>query len=196
MAFQCYIINKPFQVLTAFTSSDGKKHLGDFFKVPKDVYPVGRLDYDSEGLLVLTNDKQLTNRLLNPEFAHKRSYWVQVEGDITPEALEQLSIGVDININGIPHHTKPAKAMKLETPPNISERNPTVRFRENIPTSWISLTLTEGKNRQVRRMTAAVGFPTLRLVRYKIEQLGLQQLQPGEMLEISRNQLYKKLGIS
>lgn len=170
--------------------------MGDFFKVPKDVYPVGRLDYDSEGLLVLTNDKQLTNRLLNPEFAHKRSYWVQVEGDITPEALEQLSIGVDININGIPHHTKPAKAMKLETPPNISERNPTVRFRENIPTSWISLTLTEGKNRQVRRMTAAVGFPTLRLVRYKIEQLGLQQLQPGEMLEISRNQLYKKLGIS
>ncbi|MDA3613295.1 pseudouridine synthase [Polluticaenibacter yanchengensis] len=196
MAFQCYIINKPFQVLTAFTSADGKKHLGDLFKVPKDVYPVGRLDYDSEGLLILTNDKQLTNRLLNPEFAHKRSYWVQVEGDITEEAIAKLSTGIEINVNGIPHNTQPAKAVKLKTAPDIPERNPPVRFRENIPTSWLSLTLTEGKNRQVRRMTAAVGFPTLRLIRYKIEQLTISALKPGEISEISRNQLYKKLGIS
>ena len=196
MAFQCFVIHKPYQVLTAFTAKDGKQHLGDFFKVPKDVYPVGRLDYDSEGLLILTNDKQLTNRLLNPEFGHKRSYWVQVEGAITEEALAKLSAGVDISIDGQTHHTKPAKAILLTTPPTIEERNPPIRVRENIPTSWISLTLTEGKNRQVRRMTAAVGFPTLRLVRYKMEQLTLQGMKTGEMIEMSRNQLYKKLGIS
>lgn len=181
-----YLLHKPFQVLTQFSPEGDKQTLADILPdIAKDIYPVGRLDYDSEGLLLLTNDKSLTHRLLNPKFAHQRTYHVQVEGTITDEALAQLQKGVTININGKTHYTLPAIAKKLPDDIIVSERNPPIRFRKNIPTSWLSLTLTEGKNRQVRKMTAAVGFPTLRLIRYAMGKVTVDNLKPGEYIEIS-----------
>ncbi|NML19711.1 pseudouridine synthase [Pseudoflavitalea sp. G-6-1-2] len=190
-----FVIYKPFQVLSQFTSEEGKQCLSDYFKVPSDVYPVGRLDYDSEGLLLLTNDKSVNHRLLHPSFAHEREYWVQVEGSITNEAIQLLSSGITISIDGKNHRTKPARAIRFEEEPNVPPRNPPIRFRQNIPTSWISLSLTEGKNRQVRRMTAKTGFPTLRLIRYRIGHLTIDRLAPGEMQELSRNIFCKGVGI-
>jgi 23S rRNA pseudouridine2457 synthase len=190
--FKYYIIYKPFQVLSQFSKEGDKKMLADFFNVEKDVYPVGRLDYDSEGLLILTNDKQLNHRLLHPDFAHKREYYVQVDGAITSDAINTLQQGVSINIDGKLHKTKPATASLL-IDPIVCERTPPIRFRKDIPTSWISLILTEGKNRQVRKMTAAVGFPTLRLIRYKIETLCIDAMKPADMIQISKASLYKKL---
>jgi 23S rRNA pseudouridine2457 synthase len=165
---------------------EGKKTLADYFNVPKDVYPVGRLDFDSEGLLLLTNDKSLNQYLLNPSKAHEREYWVQVEGRISQEAIQQLCKGININIDGKLHKTLPAKAVAINDEPNLPTRNPPIRFRQNIPTSWFSLTLHEGKNRQVRRMTAAVGFPTLRLVRWRIGKLDLKGMLPGDMVMVSK----------
>ena len=188
-----YIIYKPFMVLSQFSAVEGKQTLADYFEVPKDVYPVGRLDYDSEGLLILTNDKQLNNRLLNPLFAHEREYWVQVDGAATQEAVEQLQKGVSINIDGKQYRTKPCKASLFEAPPIVPERNPPIRFRKEIPAPWLRVQLKEGKNRQVRRMTAAVGFPTLRLIRYRIEKLTIDHLQPGEMMKMEQKELYKLL---
>lgn len=191
-----FIIYKPFQVLSQFTSTEGKQSLHDYFKLPSDVYPVGRLDYDSEGLLLLTNDKQVNHLVLHPTFAHEREYWVQVEGNITEAALQQLRKGVSISIDGKVHHTQPALAHLFTNPPDVPDRNPPIRFRQNIPTSWISLSLTEGKNRQVRRMTAKTGFPTLRLIRYRIGTLTIAAMQPGEMQELDRDSFYKGAGIS
>ena len=188
-----FIIYKPYLVLSQFSAVEGKQTLADYFDVPKDVYPVGRLDYDSEGLLILTNDKQLNNRLLNPLFAHEREYWVQVDGAITNEAVEQLQKGVSINIDGKQYRTKPCKASLFSELPIVPERNPPIRFRKEIPAPWIKLILKEGKNRQVRRMTAAVGFPTLRLIRHRIEKLTLDGLQPGEIIEIEQEDIYKML---
>ncbi len=183
--FRYYLFYKPFQVLSQFSEEGDKKTLADFFKgVPKDVYPVGRLDYDSEGLLLLTNDKALSHQLMEPQFAHERTYCVQVEGTVTEEALKQLSKGVTININGKKHQTLPAIAKEWKGEPKVPERFPPIRFRKDIPTSWIALTLTEGKNRQVRRMTAAVGFPTLRLIRFSIGDATIKGLQPGEYAEM------------
>lgn len=174
------IFYKPYQVLSQFSPEGGKKTLKDYFPhLEKDIYPVGRLDFDSEGLLLLTNDKILNHQLLDPTYAHKRTYWVQVDGAITQETLNHLQKGVVIQIDGKPYKTKPAVAQLLEEEPDVPERNPSIRYRKNIPTSWIALTLTEGKNRQVRRMTAAVGFPTLRLIRYSIGKVTLNGLQPG-----------------
>lgn len=180
MQFSYILFYKPFHVLTQFTPEEGKKTLADFLDIAKDIYPVGRLDYDSEGLLLLTNDNRLKQRLLEPEFGHKRTYWVQVEGEITEEAISKLEKGVMISVNGKKHKTKPAIAKKLDREPELPERDPPIRYRANIPDSWLSLTLTEGKNRQVRRMTAAVGYPTLRLVRYSIEKLTIDGMMPGE----------------
>lgn len=175
-----FVFYKPYQVLSQFSPEGDKKTLKDYFPyAEKDIYPVGRLDYDSEGLLLLTNDRALTHRLLDPSFAHKRTYWAQVEGDITPEAIMQLKNGVDISVDGKRYRTKPADASVMNAAPVVPERNPPIRFRKNIPTSWISLTLTEGKNRQVRKMTAAAGFPTLRLIRYSIERITIDDLHPG-----------------
>jgi len=188
-----YIFYKPFQVLTAFTSDDGKKTLSDFVRVPRDVYPVGRLDYDSEGLLLLTNDKSLNQRLLHPTYRHQRTYWVQVEGDITVEALQRLQAGIGISLDGKSYTTLPARVQRLENAPAVPERHPPIRFRQNIPDTWIELTLTEGKNRQVRKMTAAVGFPTLRLIRTAIGNLSLGKMQPGEWIELSGNTVRKQL---
>ncbi len=188
-----FLIYKPYQVLSQFSPQEGKQTLADFFTVPKDVYPVGRLDYDSEGLLLLTNDKLLNNRLLNPKFAHQREYWVQVDGAIGFEAINKIQKGVTINIDGKDYATKPCIAALFEKDPELPERNPPIRFRKEIPAPWIRMILTEGKNRQVRKMTANVGFPTLRLVRYRIEELVLDSLQPGNMIQLSQTEIYQKL---
>ncbi len=179
-----FIFYKPFQVLSQFSEEENKKTLSDFFTdVSKDIYPVGRLDFDSEGLLILTNDKALTHQLLDPKFAHARTYFAQVEGTVTTEAIKKMEGGVMITVDGKSYKTKKAKAAIIEEPA-LPERNPPIRFRKNIPTSWISLTLTEGKNRQVRKMTAAVGFPTLRLVRHSIGKLKIDGLKPGVYVEM------------
>ena len=181
-----YIIYKPFRVLSQFSPQESKATLKDFFPVPPDVYPVGRLDFDSEGLLILTNDRQMNHRLLDPAFAHEREYWVQVEGAIGPAALRHLETGVTIPVDGKPYTTRPARARLITPDPLVPERVPPIRFRAQIPTSWISLTLTEGKNRQVRKMTAQTGFPTLRLIRFRIRQITIEGMQPGEMREIRK----------
>lgn len=189
-----FIIYKPYLVLSQFSTEDSSKQtLKDFFSVPKDVYPVGRLDYDSEGLLLLTNDTRLNHRLLHPSFAHEREYWVQVDGAVSGDALLQLAQGVTITPDGKPYRTKPCRAQLLSPDPVVPARIPPIRFRKEIPAPWIQMILTEGKNRQVRRMTAAVGFPTLRLIRQRIEQVTLGDLQPGEMVPLPQKTIYKKL---
>jgi 23S rRNA pseudouridine2457 synthase len=174
---------------------DDKKSLKDFFDVPTDVYPVGRLDYDSEGLLILTNDKKLNHDLLNPLHAHEREYWVQVEGNITEDAIAELQQGVSISNNGKIYQTQKCKAEKFNVNPNVKERNPPIRTRKTVPDSWIKLILKEGKNRQVRKMTAKVGFPTLRLIRFRIEKITLDRLHPGEMKMLTQTELYNLLQI-
>jgi 23S rRNA pseudouridine2457 synthase len=183
-------------VLSQFSPQEGKKTLKDFFDVPANVYPVGRLDYDSEGLLILSDDRHLNSYLLNPSQMHEREYWVQVEGNITSHAVDQLQRGVTININGKMHHTRSCKAAIIPQPAEISERDPPIRFRKNIPVSWLKIILMEGKNRQVRKMTAKVGFPTLRLIRYRIEKITIAHLSPGEMKLLSQSELYNLLRIN
>ena len=179
-----FLLNKPYGVLTQFTDKENRPTLSSLYKFPKDVYPVGRLDLDSEGLLLLTNDKSLTNFLLNPKFKHEREYFVQVEGVPTEEAIKKLCDGVIIENR----KTLPAK-VKLIEDPNFEKRNPTIRERKNIPTSWLSITIYEGRNRQVRRMTAAVGYPTLRLVRVRIENLFLGNLKSGEVRKLTTDEI-------
>ncbi|MFN0202791.1 MAG: pseudouridine synthase [Bacteroidia bacterium] len=182
-----FLIYKPYNMLSQFSKeTDTQTTLQDLgFAFPKEVYPVGRLDSDSEGLLLLTDDKSLNQRLLNPKFAHSRTYCVQVEGEIGEEALAKLRNGVKIRIDKKEHLTQKAQAEKCENEPNLPPREPPIRYRANIPTSWLLLTLTEGKNRQVRRMTAAVGFPTLRLVRVAIGGYEIGEMQPAEVRELS-----------
>lgn len=196
MNYRYFLIYKPFGMMSQFSREGDKPTLADLpFQFPKDIYPVGRLDADSEGLLLLTNDSFLNNRLLNPKFKHQRTYFVQVDGQISEEAVQKLQKGVQISIDGKPHHTLPAKAELLVNEPPLPPRNPPIRVRQTIPTSWISLTLHEGKNRQVRRMTAAVGFPTLRLVRWAIEEVKAGTMQPAEVVEVEKEWLFKKLKI-
>ncbi len=183
-----YVINKPYGVLSQFTDDQKRKTLSSIFKFPKDVYPVGRLDYDSEGLLLLTNDKSLTEFLLNPKNRHEREYYVQVENIPAESDLQKLREGVMLRDG----KTLPAKA-ELIKDPGFPTRVPPVRERKNIPTQWISLTLTEGKNRQVRRMTAAIGFPTLRLVRVRIKKLKMEILNRGGVKEIIQSEVEKYL---
>ncbi|MFK7971450.1 MAG: pseudouridine synthase [Bacteroidia bacterium] len=189
-SYRYYKIHKPFGVLSQFTK-ELPEHitLADHFDVPKDVYPVGRLDKDSEGLLVLTNDPTVNQLLLDPKHAHKRTYWVQVEGEPTSEALAALQRGVSFRIKGKIHRSRPALAEMITPSPDMPDRTPPVRFRKNIPTTWMSLTLHEGKNRQVRRMCAAVGFPVLRLMRVSIGDLELGTLPPGKMEACSRKDI-------
>lgn len=184
-----FLIYKPFQVLSQFTSTEGKLCLKDILHVPTDVYPVGRLDYDSEGLLLITNDKSINQQLLNPIFAHQRTYWVQVDGAITPAALAQLTKGVTINIDGKAYKTKPAKLELLPDVVQVPDRNPPIRFRKNIPTSWVAIQVTEGKNRQVRKMFAQVGFPVLRLIRAKLGKYTIQDMQPGDCLSLTATEV-------
>ncbi len=188
-----FIIYKPYLVQSQFSPVEGKQTLADYFDVPIDVYPVGRLDHDSEGLLILTNDKQLNHRLLHPKFKHEREYWVQVDGAITHDAITQLSKGVTIAVDGKQHRTAPATVHLFETDPVVPVRNPPIRFRKEIPAPWISMVLQEGKNRQVRKMTASAGFPTLRLIRYRIEEITISGMQPGDLVSLSKTFLYKQL---
>jgi 23S rRNA pseudouridine2457 synthase len=181
---QYYLLHKPYDVLCQFTDSLGRKTLKDFGPFPKDVYSVGRLDIDSEGLLLLTNDNEVNHRLTEPEFEHPRTYLVQVEGNPSPEALAQLERGVIIH----GERTKPVQARLLESEPLLQQRIPGIRYRKNIPTAWIEVTLREGRNRQVRKMTAAVGHPTLRLVRSKIGELTLGSLKPGDSLQLTADE--------
>lgn len=168
------LLNKPFNVLSQFSGGEPGETLAHFVKVP-DVYPAGRLDKDSEGLLLLTDDGRLQAEISSPRFKLPKTYLAQVEGIPTEEALKKLRNGVTLNDGP----TRPAEA-KLIDPPDLWERNPPVRYRKSVPDSWISLTITEGRNRQVRRMTAAVGFPTLRLVRWQIGDWTVEGLAPGE----------------
>jgi 23S rRNA pseudouridine2457 synthase len=186
---QYYLLYKPFQVLSQFTSTDGKLCLKDIIEVEKDVYPVGRLDYDSEGLLLLTNDKKINHQLLHPSFEHKRTYWVQVDGAITQEAIQQLAKGVTINIDGKSYSTKPASVHILPDNIEVPERNPPIRYRKAIPTSWVSIALIEGKNRQVRKMFASVGFPVLRLIRAQMGKYGIDKMQPGDLIHLSEGEV-------
>ena len=183
--FKYFIINKPYGLLSAFTDKESGAVLGDLYKFPKDVYPVGRLDKDSEGMLLLTNDKELNHYLLNPKFRHEREYLVQVEGIPSKQALDMLRKGLLIEGK----ITLPAKVKLLSTPPEISERIPPVRKRLTIPTSWLIIALYEGRNRQVRKMTAKSGFPTLRLIRIRIGRLTLGSLALGKVKELTADEV-------
>lgn len=168
------LFNKPFRVMSQFSEEGDKSTLADFIQAP-NFYPAGRLDFDSEGLLLLTDRGALQHIIASPDFKLPKTYWVQVEGNITKEALIKLRQGIELK-DGL---TKPAQAKKMQEP-NVWPRNPAVRHRKNIPTSWIELQIKEGKNRQVRRMTAAVGFPTLRLIRYAIGHYTLDTTPTGQ----------------
>ncbi|MCX7986024.1 MAG: pseudouridine synthase [Bacteroidales bacterium] len=189
--YQYFIVHKPYLMLSQFTFGEGQSGLSNLnFKFPPDVYPVGRLDADSEGLLLLTNDKRLYSFLFDEKNPHPRTYLVQVEGVFSEQAKEKIEKGVLINLKGHKYLTKPAKVEILNEEPNVPPRVPPIRFRKSIPTSWIKITLWEGKNRQVRRMTAAVGYPTLRLIRIAIGNIHLGALQPGEVKAIDASQVY------
>lgn len=181
MSYRYILFNKPYGVLSQFTDSSGEKRtLKDYISVT-GVYPVGRLDWDSEGLMLLTNNGQLQHRLSHPQFGHSRTYLVQVERIPDSNAIQQLQAGVIIS----DRLTRPAIVKLLPDEPLLPEREVPIRFRKNVPTAWLEMTLTEGRNRQVRRMTAKVGFPTLRLVRVAIARLTLHNLPSGQFRDLT-----------
>lgn len=189
VANKYYIINKPYGVLSQFTDKERRKTLAEFYNFPKHVYPAGRLDFDSEGLLILTNDKSLTDHILNPKNKHEKEYFVQVERIPDEISLKKLREG--ILIKGI--QTLPAK-VKIINDPNFPSRNPPIRKRKTVPTCWLSIIITEGRNRQVRRMTAGINHPTLRLVRVRIKNIKLINLKSGKVRELKSEEvkeLYK-----
>jgi 23S rRNA pseudouridine2457 synthase len=175
---------KPYDVLCQFNDAQARKTLKTFVPIP-GIYPVGRLDRDSEGLLLLTDDGPLAHRLTDPRFEHPRTYLVQVERTPTAEALTALRQGVELNDG----RTRPAQVELLAEPPALPDRKVPIRFRKNVPTAWLRLTIREGRNRQVRRMTATVGFPTLRLVRVAIGPIELGDLSPGQWRELTAMEL-------
>jgi len=188
------LFHKPFDVLSQFTPESGRPGLSKYGPFPTDVYAAGRLDADSEGLLLLTNDNRVKHRLMLPRNAHPRTYLAQVEGIPTEGAIHCLQTGVRIK----DYQTKPARVRLLDTEPTLPPRPVPIRTRKNLPTSWFEIILTEGRNRQVRRMTAAVGFPTLRLVRTKIGSLTLGSLSPGTHRSLTSQEvrsLLTELGI-
>jgi len=183
--FRYFVVYKPFGLLSQFTPDHpGQRTLADLFRFPPDVYPVGRLDQDSEGLLLVTDDNQFKTRLLDPESKLPKRYWAQVEGLATPDLLKPASEGMSLRIRGKDLRLAPARAQCLDHAPALPPREPPVRFRKTVPDSWVEITITEGKNRQVRKMLAALGFPVLRLVRVAIGGLTLSDLLPGEVREI------------
>ena len=176
--------NKPYGVLSQFTGDGSSNRTLAEFGFPKGVYPIGRLDADSEGLLLLSDEAGFTDRLLNPRRGHERTYWVQVERIPTQAALARLAAGVDIQGS----RTRPCRATILEPQPSVPPREPPIRYRKNVPDVWLELVLTEGKNRQVRRMTAAIGHPTLRLVRVAIGGFGVEKIVAGEWRELGADE--------
>lgn len=183
MPARLIVLFKPYDVLCQFTDAEGRATLAAFVPIP-GIYPVGRLDRDSEGLLLLTDDGPLAHRLTDPRYEHPRTYLVQVERVPDDEALNQLRRGVTLRDGP----TRPAEVELLMDPPELPERPVPIRFRKNVPTAWLRLTLREGRNRQVRRMTAAVGYPTLRLVRVAIGPVGLGWLEPGRWRELDESE--------
>lgn len=186
----CYAFSKPYAVLCQFSNAEGRETLANYLDIP-EIYPAGRLDADSEGLLLLTNDGKLQARITQPGSRRQgklwKRYWVQVEGEPDEQALEQLLNGVQLKDG----KTKPARANLIDPPPNLWPRNPPIRQRKNIPTSWLQIELCEGRNRQVRRMTAAVGYPTLRLIRAAIGPVSLENMQPGEHRQLNAREIEK-----
>ena len=182
--------NKPYGVISQFTADGSANRRLSEFRFPKGVYPIGRLDADSEGLLLLSDEAELNQRLLHPRFAHERVYWAQVERVPSAESLERLQRGVAIQ----GRKTRPCRAWMLEPQPEMPQREPPIRFRKSVPTSWIGLELIEGKNRQVRRMTAAIGHPTLRLVRVRIGEYELSGLAAGDWKELNEAERVKVVG--
>lgn len=172
---QIVLFNKPFQVISQFSAEGDKKTLADFIDI-KEIYPAGRLDYDSEGLMVLTDDGKLQARITDPKSKKYKTYLAQLEGEVDRKVLTRLQRGVELKEG----RTLPARVRKIEAPEDLWERSTPIRFRKNIPTCWVEIQIREGKNRQVRRMTAAVGLPTLRLIRTRIDDWDLQGLEPGE----------------
>jgi len=182
------LLNKPYLVLCQFTDPDGRATLADYVDTP-EVYPAGRLDYDSEGLLLLTDDGRLQARISEPKSKIKKRYWAQVEGAASDEQLTQLLDGVKLK-DGM---AKAVSAKRIDTPVNLWDRDPPIRYRKNVLDGWLEITLSEGRNRQVRRMTAAVGLPTLRLIRSSVGPWSLNGLAPGESREISTKEAWGKL---
>ncbi len=184
---QYFLLYKPYGVLSQFSDNRGRKTLKALGTFPIDVYSVGRLDIDSEGLILLTNDSELNHRLTEPRFEHARTYLVQIEKLPSKEAIEQLGVGVTIE----GEKTKSAEVRLLEAEPDVPPRTPAIRYRKNIPTVWIEITLREGRNRQIRKMTAAVGHPALRLIRTAIGDLSIGALKPGESRLLSEKEVKK-----
>jgi len=183
--YRYFKIFKPYGMLSQFTREADHPSLADLgFKFPKDVYPVGRLDHDSEGLLLLTNDPSVNKLLLNPDSKKKKTYWLQVEGIPGENAFENLKKGVTINLKGRLHTAKAISVQKISAP-NIEERDPPVNYTKHPVNSWIEIVITEGKNRQVRKMMAKVGHPALRLIRFSIEGISINEMKAGNVLEIN-----------
>ena len=187
-----YIVYKPYGMLSQFTPEGNKPALGSLLKFPLDCYPVGQLETESEGLLLLTNDKKVSQKFLNPTVEFKRTYAVQVDGDITEDAIRKLSEGFEVKVEGKMINTKAASVEKIAEP-TLPPRTPPVRFRKTVPTSWISITLSEQKNKQLRSMLSSVGFPALRIVRMKMGNLELKAMLPGDVVELKGTVVYEKL---
>ena len=179
------LVNKPYQVLSQFTDPDGRATLADYVKTP-GVYPAGRLDFDSEGLLLLTDEGRLQSRISQPKSKIRKTYWAQVEGIPSDEQIESLLQGVTLTDG----NAKAITARQIDTPVGLWDREPPIRFRKSVADSWIEITLSEGRNRQVRRMTAVVGLPTLRLIRNSIGPWTVDGLAPGESRTISTEQAW------
>lgn len=192
--YKYYLFNKPFGVLSQFSKEQhDQKSLKDYLNVPIDVYPVGRLDKDSEGLLLLTNDPSVNSKILHPSNKLPKTYWVQIEGKPDKLKLQKLKAGVKIQIDGSLYLVKALTIKILDPDPVVVPRDPPIRFRKTVPDSWIEISIDEGKNRQVRRMLAAIGYPVLRLIRISIGKLQLLDLQSGKSKEIIKSELMGSL---